>query len=77
MATGTFNSGLDNNWAGTFVQAVDIASQADRRHARAANRTSGAQAHRPSHSGWARLAVTGLLIAASAAGATLVVVIGA
>ena len=77
MATGTFNSGLDNSWAGTFVQAVDTASQADRRNARTANRTSGAAGQRPSRSGWARMAVTGLLIAASAAGATLVVVMGA
>ena len=77
MATRTFNSGVENSWAGTFVQAVDIASQADRRHARTATRTSGAEGHRPSHSGWARMAVTGLLIAASAAGATLVVVLGA
>jgi hypothetical protein len=77
MTTGTFNSGMGSSWAGTFVQAVDMASQADRRDARTANRTSGAEGHRPSRSGWARMAVTGLLIAVSAAGATLVVVIGA
>ncbi len=77
MATGTFSVGLENSWAGTFVQAVDIASQADRRSARTANRTSGAEGHRQSRSGWARMAVAGLLIAAGAAGATLVVVLGA
>ena len=31
MRTGTFNSGMGSSWAGTFVQAVDMASQADRR----------------------------------------------
>ncbi len=77
MATRTFNSGMENSWAGTFVQAVDIASQADRRHGRTATRTSGAEGHRRSHRGSARVAVAGLLIAAGAAGATLAVVLGA
>jgi hypothetical protein len=68
---------MGNSWAGTFVQAVDLAAKADRRQAPAANRTFGANGHRQSRSGWARMAVAGLLIAASAAGATLAVVLGA
>jgi hypothetical protein len=56
---------------------MDAAAIAERRPTPTAYGTFGADGHRWSHRGSARVAVTGLLIAAGAAGATLAVVLGA
>ncbi len=77
MANETFGSFLWCSRAGVLTQAMDTAAIAERRPTPTAYGTFGADGHRRSHRGSARVAVAGLLIAAGAAGATLAVVLGA
>ncbi len=77
MANETFGSLLWCSRAGVLAQAMNAAAIAERCPTPTAYGTFGAAGHRRSHRGSARVAVTGLLIVAGAAGATLAVVLGA